>query len=84
MPFGATACTFAQAPSDEIVVPDLVGLYWKDAFKRLRSSGWMGSIDKGPDVDVEPKDRGRIVSQIPAAGQHSSRDAVITLQFGKL
>lgn len=71
-----------EAPPDEIVLPDLVGLYWPEAFKQLQNAGWNGVVDKQPDAVVEPKDRNRIVFQRPSGGESVSRDARITLQFG--
>ncbi|MDH6195472.1 putative RNA binding protein YcfA (HicA-like mRNA interferase family) [Mycobacterium frederiksbergense] len=63
--FAMTSCAAEEASSDEIVLPNLVGLYWKDAFKQLQTAGWTGVIDKGPYLEVEPKDRGRIIVQHP-------------------
>ncbi|OFB42562.1 hypothetical protein BA059_04955 [Mycolicibacterium sp. (ex Dasyatis americana)] len=80
---GATSCASEDtAPPDEIVLPNLVGLYWKDASKQLLDVGWTGAIEKMPDAAVEPKDRERIVVQRPGGGEHVPRDVVITLQFG--
>ncbi|WP_083452996.1 PASTA domain-containing protein [Mycolicibacterium goodii] len=70
------------APPDQIVLPNMVGLYWPDAFKQLQNAGWCGVIDREPDAVVQPKDRGRIIHQFPGGGQSVSRDARITLQFG--
>ena len=76
------SCASKGAPSEEIVLPNLVGLYWEDAYKELQTAGWTGVIDKGPDIEVEPKDRNRIVVQHPGGGERVGPDAPITLQWG--
>ncbi|MGB3325887.1 MAG: PASTA domain-containing protein [Mycolicibacterium fortuitum] len=82
---GVTSCASTEsAPPESIVVPNMVGLYWKDAITQLRAAGWTGVINKVPDAPAAPKDRGRIVVQHPGGGEHVTRDAVITLQFGAL
>ncbi|KHO28162.1 hypothetical protein QQ44_00970 [Mycolicibacterium setense] len=78
------SCGSKEASSEEIVLPNLVGLHWEDAYRQLQTAGWTGVIDKGPDIEVEPKDRGRIVVQHPGGGERVSRDASITLRWGAL
>lgn len=65
-----------------IVMPDLVGMYWKDAQPKLGSLGWTGVIDKGPDIPAGPQHWNRIVTQSPASGEPLAADTRITLQFG--
>lgn len=76
------SCGSKEESSDEIVIPNLIGPYWDDAYKQLQTAGWTGVIDKGPDIEVPPKDRGRIIVQHPGGGERVGRDEPITLQWG--
>lgn len=70
-------------PAQEMVVmPDLVGLYWKEAGAKLREIGWSGVMTREPDMPVSPDRRWRITRQEPPAGEQVARDGSITLQFG--
>ncbi|WP_431234122.1 PASTA domain-containing protein [Mycolicibacterium psychrotolerans] len=71
-----------QARSREaLVMPDLRGMYWADADPALRTLGWTGVLDKGPNLPNTPYARNQIAVQTPAPGQVIASDAVITLQF---
>lgn len=70
-----------SAPKN-IVMPDLVGMYWKEAQPKLYSLGWAGVIDKGPAIPGDPRHWNRIVTQSPAPGDPLTSDGRITLQFG--
>lgn len=92
---GAVACTADQSPSPTtasppppsqpsitITMPNLVGLFWTDAYPRLRDAGWDGVLHKLPEVPVAPEQRYRVVTQAPPAGEPVQSDGQITLAFG--
>lgn len=81
---GVVACSSEEpsAPPTDIVMPNLVGMYWMDAEPQLRELGWTGAIVKGPNVPVALEDRNRVMTQEPPAGERVTRDGAITLQFG--
>lgn len=81
---GAVACS-AQEPSApaELVMPNIVGMYWSDAEPQLRAAGWTGLIVKASDVPVAAGDRNRITAQTPTPGERLETDATITLRFGR-
>lgn len=61
-------------------MPDLIGRYWMDAEPLVRRLGWVGVLDKGPDVPGGGLNR--IAMQSPAAGERLARDGVIAVRFG--
>ncbi|MBY0443325.1 MAG: PASTA domain-containing protein, partial [Mycobacteriaceae bacterium] len=87
-PAGATASVDSVielqiSKGNQFVMPDLSGMFWSDAEPRLRALGWLGILDKGPDVDAGGSAHNRIVYQNPSAGAGVNRDGVITLKFGQ-
>jgi serine/threonine-protein kinase len=68
---------------NQFAMPDLTGMFWTDAEPRLRALGWMGVLDKGPDVDSGGSQSHRVVYQNPPAGAGVNRDGIITLKFGQ-
>jgi len=68
---------------NQFIMPDLSGMFWTDAEPRLRALGWIGVLDKGPDVDAGGSQHNRIVYQNPPAGSGENRDGIITLKFGQ-
>jgi serine/threonine-protein kinase len=68
---------------NQFAMPDLTGMFWTDAEPRLRALGWMGVLDKGPDVDAGGSQSHRVVYQNPPAGAGVNRDGIITLKFGQ-
>ncbi|KDE99576.1 hypothetical protein Y900_011645 [Mycolicibacterium aromaticivorans JS19b1 = JCM 16368] len=83
---GPTATSaITQSPqarsSEALVMPDLRGMYWAYADSALRTLGWTGVLDKGPNLPNTPYARNQIAMQTPAPGQVIAGDAVITLQF---
>jgi serine/threonine-protein kinase len=56
-------------------------MYWADADPALRTLGWTGVLDKGPNLTNTPYARNQIAAQVPAPGQVIASDAVLTLQF---
>ncbi|GFG49035.1 PASTA domain-containing protein [Mycolicibacterium agri] len=92
MATGIAACSHSQTSPpltasslnsrQDMVMPNLLGKYWMNAEKELRSLGWTGSLDRGPDVPVEPENHNRIMRQIPSAGERIKSDDRITIQFG--
>jgi len=68
---------------NQIVMPDVTGMFWNDAEPRLRALGWIGVLDKGPDVDAGGSQHNRVVYQNPPAGAGVNRDGIITLKFGQ-
>jgi beta-lactam-binding protein with PASTA domain len=65
-----------------IVMPNIVGMYWMDAEPKLRSLGWTGAIVKGPDMPAGPGDRNRVLFQSPSPGERVNPHGEITLRFG--
>jgi eukaryotic-like serine/threonine-protein kinase len=68
---------------NQFVMPDLTGMFWTDAEPRLRALGWVGVLDKGPDVDAGGSQHNRVEYQNPPAGAGCNRDGTITLKFGQ-
>ena len=68
---------------NQIVMPDVTGMFWTDAEPRLRALGWAGLLDKGPDVDAGGSQHAKIVFQNPPAGSGVNKDGIITLKFGQ-
>jgi serine/threonine-protein kinase len=68
---------------NQFLMPDLSGMFWTDAEPRLRALGWIGGLDRGPDVDAGGSQHNRVVSQNPPAGVGVNRDGIITLKFGQ-
>jgi eukaryotic-like serine/threonine-protein kinase len=68
---------------NQFVMPDVSGMFWTDAEPRLRTLGWTGVLDKGPDVDAGGSQSHRIVYQNPPPGAGVNRDGIITLKFGQ-
>jgi beta-lactam-binding protein with PASTA domain len=85
---GVMACSSKDShkessrPPTDIVMPDLVGMYWMEAEPQLRERGWRGVLVKAPDVPAGPQDRNRVMTQEPPPGEHINRDGQITVQFG--
>jgi beta-lactam-binding protein with PASTA domain/predicted Ser/Thr protein kinase len=68
---------------NQFMMPDLSGMFWTDAEPRLRTLGWTGVLDKGPDVDAGGSGHNRVVFQNPPPGVGVNRDGIITLKFGQ-
>ncbi|MGO9928908.1 MAG: Stk1 family PASTA domain-containing Ser/Thr kinase [Mycobacterium sp.] len=68
---------------NQFIMPDLTGMFWTDAEPRLRTLGWTGVLDKGPDVDAGGSQHNKVVYQNPPAGTGVNRDGIITLKFGQ-
>jgi serine/threonine-protein kinase len=68
---------------NQFLMPDLSGMFWTDAEPRLRALGWIGVLDKGPDVDAGGSQRNRVIYQSPSAGSGVNRNGIITLKFGQ-
>ena len=64
-------------------MPDVTGMFWTDAEPRLRTLGWTGILDRGPDVDAGGSQHNRVVYQCPSPGQGANKDGSITLKFGQ-
>jgi serine/threonine-protein kinase len=73
--------TSTARPQQSIVVPDLVGLTWPDAERRLRGVGWSGTIVKMPNATGAEQSSGGIVAQDPAPGTSVGAGSPITVQF---
>lgn len=87
-PVGATASVdsvieLQVSKGNQFVMPDLSSMFWTDAEPRLRALGWIGVLDKGPDVDAGGSQHNRVVYQNPPGGAGVNRDGVITLKFGQ-
>lgn len=86
--FGVLACSSGETSTPpslappNIVMPEIVGMYWTEAEPKLRSMGWVGELVKGPDVPASPGDRNRVLFQSPSPGEPVNRDGAITVRFG--
>jgi eukaryotic-like serine/threonine-protein kinase len=78
-----TVIELQVSKGNQFVMPDVTGMFWTDAEPRLRTLGWTGILDRGPDVDAGGSQHNRVVSQSPSAGQGANKDGSITLKFGQ-
>lgn len=76
----ATSTSSGPAPT-ELVMPNVVGMFWVDAEPNLRALGWTGVIVMAPAVPNSGRPSHAIVTQDPAAGQRVPTNATITLRF---
>lgn len=68
---------------NQLVMPDLSGLFWTDAEPQLRALGWTGILVKGADIDGGGAGHNRVLWQSPAPGQGVNTDGNISLRFGQ-
>ncbi|WP_067663491.1 Stk1 family PASTA domain-containing Ser/Thr kinase [Nocardia miyunensis] len=76
-----------QVSSDQITMPNLVGLTTSQVLDKLRSAGWTGSVGQITQTTQGTFDAGnvgRIVDQQPKANSTISKDATITIVTGVL
>ena len=78
-----TVIELQVSKGNQFIMPDVSGMFWTDAEPRLRALGWIGVLDKGPDVDAGGNLHNKVVYQSPPAGSGVNRDGVITLKFGQ-
>jgi eukaryotic-like serine/threonine-protein kinase len=78
-----TVIELQVSKGNQFVMPDVTGMFWTDAEPRLRTLGWTGILDRGPDVDAGGSQHNRVVYQSPSAGQGANKDGSITLKFGQ-
>jgi beta-lactam-binding protein with PASTA domain/predicted Ser/Thr protein kinase len=78
-----TVIELQVSKGNQFVMPDVTGMFWTDAEPRLRTLGWTGILDRGPDVDAGGSQHNRVVYQSPSAGQGTNKDGSITLKFGQ-
>ncbi|WP_167107948.1 Stk1 family PASTA domain-containing Ser/Thr kinase [Mycobacterium sp. DL592] len=76
-----TVVQIQVSKGNQFVMPDLKGQFWTDAEPRLRSLGWTGGLDKGPNVDNSGVRSNGVVTQSPPAGTPVTFGATITLSF---
>ena len=78
-----TVIELQVSKGNQFLMPDVTGMFWTDAEPRLRTLGWTGVLDRGPDVDAGGSQHNRVVYQSPSAGQGANKDGSITLKFGQ-
>ena len=78
-----TVIELQVSKGNQFVMPDVTGMFWTDAEPRLRTLGWTGILDRGPDVDAGGSQHNRVVYQSPSPGQGANKDGSITLKFGQ-
>ena len=78
-----TVIELQVSKGNQFIMPDVTGMFWTDAEPRLRTLGWTGILDRGPDVDAGGSQHNRVVYQSPSAGQGANKDGSITLKFGQ-
>jgi beta-lactam-binding protein with PASTA domain/tRNA A-37 threonylcarbamoyl transferase component Bud32 len=78
-----TVIELQVSKGNQFLMPDVTGMFWTDAEPRLRTLGWTGILDRGPDVDAGGSQHNRVVYQSPSAGQGTNKDGSITLKFGQ-
>jgi serine/threonine-protein kinase len=78
-----TVIELQVSKGNQFIMPDVTGMFWTDAEPRLRTLGWTGILDRGPDVDAGGSQQHRVVYQSPSAGQGANKDGSITLKFGQ-
>src|SRR6202522_2007786 len=64
-----TVIELQVSKGNQFLMPDVTGMFWTDAEPRLRTLGWTGILDRGPDVDAGGSQHNRVVYQSPSAGQ---------------
>jgi len=78
-----TVIELQVSKGNQFLMPDVTGMFWTDAEPRLRTLGWTGILDRGPDVDAGGSQHNRVVYQSPSPGQGTNKDGSITLKFGQ-
>jgi eukaryotic-like serine/threonine-protein kinase len=78
-----TVIELQVSKGNQFIMPDVTGMFWTDAEPRLRTMGWTGILDRGPDVDAGGSQHNRVVYQSPSPGQGANKDGSITLKFGQ-
>jgi beta-lactam-binding protein with PASTA domain/predicted Ser/Thr protein kinase len=78
-----TVIELQVSKGNQFLMPDVTGMFWTDAEPRLRTLGWTGILDRGPDVDAGGSQHNRVVYQSPSPGQGATKDGSITLKFGQ-
>src|ERR1700729_1469961 len=78
-----TVIELQVSKGNQFLMPDVTGMFWTDAEPRLRTMGWTGILDRGPDVDAGGSQHNRVVYQSPSPGQGTNKDGSITLKFGQ-
>jgi serine/threonine-protein kinase len=78
-----TVIELQVSKGNQFLMPDVTGMFWTDAEPRLRTLGWTGILDRGPDVDAGGSQHNRVVYQSPSPGQGANKDGSITLKFGQ-
>lgn len=68
-------------PPTSFVMPDTIGMYWTDVEPMLRAEGWLGVLEKGPDIADPRYTRNQIVVQSPKPGQLTGPATTVTLSF---
>jgi len=66
---------------NQIVMPDVTGMFWTDAEPRLRALAGQGCWTR-PDVDAGGSSTPRSCFRTPA-GSGVNKDGIITLKFGQ-
>jgi serine/threonine-protein kinase len=67
---------------NQILVPDLTGLFYADALQALQSAGFVGNFDKGADVPGPGDQRAKVVRQDPLPHTGVNKDGTVTVSYG--
>ena len=78
-----TVIELQVSKGNQFVMPDVTGMFWTDAEPRLRTLGWTGILDRGPDVDAVAHNTTGWCTRARPPGQGTNKDGSITLKFGQ-
>jgi serine/threonine-protein kinase len=67
---------------NQILVPDLTGLFYADALQALQSAGFVGNFDKRADVPGPGDQRAKVVRQDPLPRTGVNKDGTVTVNYG--
>jgi serine/threonine protein kinase len=67
---------------NQILVPDLTGMFYADAWQTLQSAGFVGNFDKGADVPGAGDQRAKVVRQDPLPHTGVNKDGTVTVSYG--
>lgn len=75
--------TLKVSRGNQLVMPDLTGLFYGDALQQLQALGFTGPLLKGPDIEAGGDNRARVVRQDPAPRSGVNRNGTITVNYGR-
>ncbi|GAS96997.1 serine/threonine protein kinase [Mycolicibacterium canariasense] len=74
--------TVKVSRGNQFPMPVVTNFFYNDLVAYLASFGFVGRLDKGPDIDAGPQNRNKVVQQDPAPGVPVNRDGAITVNYG--